>query len=75
MRRIMLTAVAAVVTLAATACGSGSGDSGGTGASGGTLTLAPLVQAQPWDLADAGLGNNTQYYQPVYDSLLRLSPS
>ncbi|MFJ9563125.1 ABC transporter substrate-binding protein [Streptomyces fuscichromogenes] len=75
MRRIMLTTVVVVVALASTACGSGSGDSGGTGASGGTLTLAPLVQAQPWDLADAGLGNNAQYYQPVYDSLLRLSPN
>ncbi|MFJ2116481.1 ABC transporter substrate-binding protein, partial [Streptomyces sp. NPDC087850] len=47
--------------------GSGGGDSG-------TLTLAPVTPAQPWDLKDAGLGNNTQYYQPVYDSLLRLDP-
>jgi peptide/nickel transport system substrate-binding protein len=70
MRKLRLTAVlAVVVTLAATACGGG-GSAAGQGGSGGTLTLAPLVPAQPWDLADAGLGNNTQYYQPVYDSLL-----
>ncbi|MBK3574727.1 peptide ABC transporter substrate-binding protein [Streptomyces sp. MBT65] len=75
MRRITLTAVAVTLALAATACGSGSGSGSGKGATGGTLTLAPLVQAQPWDLADAGLGNNTQYYQPVYDSLFRISPT
>ncbi|WP_328685719.1 ABC transporter substrate-binding protein [Streptomyces sp. NBC_00343] len=75
MRRIALTAVSAVLMLSAAACGSGSGSGSGKAATGGTLTLAPLVAAQPWDLADAGLGNNTQYYQPVYDSLLRLSPT
>jgi len=75
MRRIALTAVSAVLMLSAAACGSGSGSGSGKAATGGTLTLAPLVAAQPWDLADAGLGNNAQYYQPVYDSLLRLSPT
>ncbi|GAA4697472.1 ABC transporter substrate-binding protein [Phytohabitans rumicis] len=76
MRRLVLTAAATALTLFAAACGGGSGSSssGSGAASGGTLTLAPLVQAQPWDLKDAGLGNNTQYYQPVYDSLLRLDP-
>ncbi|MFI1030368.1 ABC transporter substrate-binding protein [Streptomyces sp. NPDC020951] len=75
MRRIALTAVSAALILSSAACGSGSGSGSGKAATGGTLTLAPLVAAQPWDLADAGLGNNTQYYQPVYDSLLRLSPT
>jgi peptide/nickel transport system substrate-binding protein len=74
MRRLSLAAAAAAVTLLAAACGGGSSAGGSGGATGGTLTLAPLVQAQPWDLKDAGLGNNTQYYQPVYDSLLRLDP-
>ncbi|MGW0947786.1 ABC transporter substrate-binding protein [Streptomyces sp. NPDC002623] len=75
MRRIALTAVSAALILSSAACGSGSGSGSGKAATGGTLTLAPLVAAQPWDLADAGLGNNAQYYQPVYDSLLRLSPT
>jgi peptide/nickel transport system substrate-binding protein len=79
MRRLTLAALAAALTLVVAACGSGSSSSGGSNASssgggkrGGTLTLAPLVAAQPWDLKDAGLGNNAQYYQPVYDPLLRL---
>ena len=74
MRRIALTAVSAALMLSVAACG-GSGSGSGTAATGGTLTLAPVVAAQPWDLADAGLGNNAQYYQPVYDSLLGLTPA
>ena len=75
MRRLLLAAAAAVLMLVVAGCGgsdSGSGSSSSSGGSGGTLTLAPLVPALPWDLKDAGLGNNAQYYQPVYDSLLRL---
>lgn len=76
MRRISLTAASAALMLSVAACGgSDSGSGSGGSATGGTLTLAPVVEAQPWDLADAGQGNNAQYYQPVYDSLLRLSPS
>lgn len=71
MRTLMLTAGTAVLMLAAAACGGG-GSGSGQGKAGDTLTLAPVVQPQPWDLADAGLGHNAQYYQPVYDSLLRL---
>src|SRR3954447_18766447 len=80
MRRLLLAAVMAVLTFAVAACGgsdsnsssSSSSSSSGSGKQGGTLTLAPIVQAQPWDLKDAGLGNNAQYYQPVYDPLFRL---
>ncbi|MFD4601128.1 ABC transporter substrate-binding protein [Streptomyces sp. NPDC058464] len=75
MRRITLTAASAALMLSVAGCSSASGAGSSGSAAGGTLTLAPIVEAQPWDLADAGLGNNTQYYQPVYDSLLRLSPS
>jgi peptide/nickel transport system substrate-binding protein len=63
------------LALGLAACGGG--DDGATGTSngtGGTLTLAPIVVAQPWDIKDAGLGNNTVYYQPVYDQLFRLNP-
>jgi peptide/nickel transport system substrate-binding protein len=78
MRRLTLAAVAAAMTLVVAACGGGNdssssnASSSGPGKRGGTLTLAPVVAAQPWDLKDAGLGNNAQYYQPVYDPLLRL---
>jgi peptide/nickel transport system substrate-binding protein len=78
MRRLTLAAVTAALTFVVAACGgsssssSSNASSSGPGKRGGTLTLAPLVAAQPWDLKDAGLGNNAQYYQPVYDPLLRL---
>ena len=76
MRRLTCAALVAVLAVVVAACGGSSGGSSGTtpgaGKRGGTLTLAPLVAAQPWDLKDAGLGNNAQYYQPVYDPLLRL---
>ncbi|WP_426592124.1 ABC transporter substrate-binding protein [Cellulomonas sp. McL0617] len=77
MRKRLLAAGSVALALALAACsggGSGSGSTSGSGASGGTLTLAPVVVAQPWDLKDAGLGNNTIYYQPVYDQLFRLDP-
>ncbi|MEZ0448322.1 ABC transporter substrate-binding protein [Cellulomonas sp. ICMP 17802] len=75
MRRRLLVIGPIALTLALAACSGGgtSGTSSGSG-SGGTLTLAPVVVAQPWDLKDAGLGNNTIYYQPVYDQLFRLDP-
>lgn len=76
MRRLLPLALGIPLVLVVAACG----DSGSQGASGGststnqTLTLAPIVDAQPWDLKDAGLGNNTVYYQAPYDPLLRLDP-
>jgi peptide/nickel transport system substrate-binding protein len=67
-----VTAGALGVLLVATACGgsSGSTDSGG----GGTLTIANSVPITPWDLAAAGAGDVIQYYEPVFDSLIRLDP-
>ncbi|HWS57809.1 MAG TPA: ABC transporter substrate-binding protein, partial [Actinotalea sp.] len=77
MRRRLLAAGSVALILGLTACGGGGSEpteTDGATASGGTLTLAPVVVAQPWDLKDAGLGNNTIYYQPVYDQLFRISP-
>ncbi len=75
MRKRWLAAGTAALMLGLTACGGGSGGGDSTGGSGSTtLTLAPVVVAQPWDPKDAGLGNNTVYYQPVYDQLFRLDP-
>ncbi|MGP4043869.1 ABC transporter substrate-binding protein [Streptomyces sp. 2A115] len=53
-----------------TACSGGSDSSPATGS--GTLTLAIGNAATPWDLATAVLGDNIQYYEPVFDSLVRL---
>ena len=76
MRKAFVAAAVGTALLATAACsgGSGSSGSGGSGSTNKTLTLAPIVDAQPWDLKDAGLGNNTLYYQTVYDSLMRLDP-
>src|SRR4051794_30336091 len=73
MRRLKPAALAAALTLAVAACGGTSSSNSTTpGTHGGTLSLATVAVPQPWDLKDAGIGNNAQFYQPVYDSLLRL---
>ncbi|MFC9432065.1 ABC transporter substrate-binding protein [Streptomyces sp. NPDC056987] len=69
MRKTVAFIGAGLLTVAATAC------SGGTPAGGGgdsTLTLAQSVTATPWDLAKASMGPEAQYYQPVYDTLIRV---
>ena len=82
MRRGIIATASAALLLTLAACsgtptGPGTTASGSTGTGSGTttLTLAPIVDAQPWDIKDAGLGNNTIYYQAPYDSLLRLDPT
>ncbi|GGN39401.1 ABC transporter substrate-binding protein [Streptomyces fuscichromogenes] len=68
MRKTAAIVGAGILTATVAACG------GGTQASGGdkTLTLAESVTATPWDLARASMGPEAQYYQPVYDTLIRL---
>ncbi|MGA6155323.1 ABC transporter substrate-binding protein [Stenotrophomonas sp. NPDC087984] len=58
---------AALLTATATACGGGALADGDQ-----TLTLAESVTATPWDLAKASLGPESSYYQPVFDTLVRL---
>ncbi|WP_217567281.1 ABC transporter substrate-binding protein [Streptomyces sp. GbtcB7] len=69
MRKTMAFVGAGLLTATVAACG------GGTQAAGGdkTLTLAESVTATPWDLAKASMGPEAQYYQPVYDTLIRLN--
>ena len=63
----------AVLALTLSACGGGdTGGASGEGATGGTLTLAISQNMESWDLAEAGLGHSEQYYQPVFDPLLKL---
>ena len=74
MNKLVITAALAAGLVGAAGCaGPGGSSSGSSGTK--TLTLAPIVDALPWDLKDAGLGNNTIYYQPVYDSLMRQDPT
>ncbi|MFG3289117.1 ABC transporter substrate-binding protein [Streptomyces sp. NPDC048179] len=58
-----------LLTATVAACGGGNQAAGGSG----TLTLAESVTATPWDLAKASMGPESQYYQPVYDTLIRLN--
>ncbi|MFD3589842.1 ABC transporter substrate-binding protein [Streptomyces sp. NPDC058683] len=69
MRKTVAFIGAGILTATVTACG------GGTQAAGSdkTLTLAESVTATPWDLAKASMGPEAQYYQPVYDTLIRLN--
>ncbi|MGW7689367.1 ABC transporter substrate-binding protein [Streptomyces asiaticus] len=69
MRKTVAFIGAALLTATATACGGGGASTGGGDT---TLTLAESVTATPWDLAKASLGPESQYYQPVFDTLVRL---
>jgi peptide/nickel transport system substrate-binding protein len=74
MQKMLAAATTAVCLLGVAACGNSSPASSGTTGSktGGTLTLAPILPPLPWDLKQGGSGNQLQYYQPVYDTLLRI---
>jgi peptide/nickel transport system substrate-binding protein len=69
------TAASAAAPASAAASTDAAGSTGTESAvpvTGGTLTVAWITAAQPWDLKDAGLGHNTFQFQPVYDQLFRL---
>lgn len=76
------TAVAAMLaagSLALAACGGGSetdpaASGGGPAGAAGTLTLGAVNDATSFDPAQSHVGHPMQYYQPVYDSLLRKTP-
>ncbi|MFC8432474.1 ABC transporter substrate-binding protein [Streptomyces sp. NPDC057253] len=69
MRKTAALVGAGLLTATVAACGGGSQAAGGDK----TLTLAESVTATPWDLAQASMGPEAQYYQPVYDTLIRLN--
>lgn len=77
---VSVAALAAVGGLVLAGCSSGGGGSsssgGGSGSasSGGTLTIGAVVDANSFDPAQAHLGHYVQYYQPVYDTLIRHKP-
>lgn len=74
MRKALIATGLAAALLLTVGCSTGGGatSTAGTGGAEKVLTLAPITDAQPWDLKDAGLGNNTIYYQAPYDSLMKL---
>ncbi len=66
---------AAALALAACSTGApGTGATGGTAVKGGTLTIGAVADVKSFDPAQAHIGHYLQYYQPVYDSLLRREP-
>ena len=74
--RSVATAVAILTAsaLALSGCASGGTNaepSSASAASGGTLTIGALADVKSFDPAQAHIGHYVQYYQPVYDSLLR----
>lgn len=74
--RVTVVALLTAAALALTACaGSGGTASPSNGATGGTLTIGSLVDVKSFDPAQAHIGHDVQYYQPVYDSLLRREPN
>ncbi|GAA3873806.1 ABC transporter substrate-binding protein [Leifsonia kafniensis] len=72
--RVTAVALLAAAALALTGC-SGSGgaasSASGTATTGGTLTIGALADVKSFDPAQAHIGHYLQYFQPVYDSLLR----
>jgi peptide/nickel transport system substrate-binding protein len=69
-RRTAVLAVAAAVALAG--CTSQADTSEDSGNSASTLTIGARVDNNSFDPADLEIGNRVQYWQPVYDTLLRL---
>ena len=74
-----LAAVTAAFTVGAIAlagCSSGGSATASTGGStsGQTLKIGALQDLKSFDPAQAHIGHPLQYYQPVYDSLLRRQP-
>ena len=72
MRKLVVATGALAILLTATACGGGSTTESQSASGGGPLTIANSVTMTPWDLAQSGAGDVIQYYEPVYDSLVRL---
>jgi len=69
--KVVLTAIAVTAALGLAGC---TGTSGAAPGGGETLTIGSTVDVQSFDPAQAELGHFLQYYQPVYDSLIRREP-
>jgi peptide/nickel transport system substrate-binding protein len=67
----ILTASALALTGCASSGTSSEPSSSAAAATGGTLTIGTLADVKSFDPTQAHIGHYVQYYQPVYDSLLR----
>jgi peptide/nickel transport system substrate-binding protein len=65
-----IAAAFATFAIALTGCSAGGSGEGSSGP-GETLTIGADVDVQSFDPAQAHIGQTLQFYQPVYDSLLR----
>lgn len=76
--RVALAAFVTAAALVLTGCSAGGSNdtatTSSTVAKGGTLTIGALVDVKSFDPAQAHIGHYLQYFQPVYDSLLRRKP-
>lgn len=70
MKRALAAIGVASILLIGTACG---GSNAGSAGDNGTLTLGTGIPPTPWNLAEADNNVSAQYYQPVFDSLLRMT--
>jgi len=75
-RRIHIAAVtvAAMASVALSGCTGGGSTAPGGGAAPLSLSVGSLSDNNSWDLADLEIGNRTAYWQPIYDTLLVMSP-
>ncbi|MDZ8171160.1 ABC transporter substrate-binding protein [Microbacterium xanthum] len=74
-RKAFTAGVALTAVLAVTSCAAGSTDDGedATGR-GDTLTVATVLEVESFDPAQAKGAHHRQFYQPVYDTLIRQEP-
>lgn len=63
----------AAAAVALTACSAGGGQDAGEGDGGGNLRLGAVVDITTWNPAEGQWGNESLYYQAVYDTILRTS--
>jgi peptide/nickel transport system substrate-binding protein len=75
MRRRQFLAAGGALVVSAALAGCGGGSATTTAKGGGTFTIGMSLDATSWDLAKAGNGNEAEYYQPVFDTLVRLTPA
>lgn len=75
-RRFGAVSAAAALTIALSACGGPSPETstGANASGGGVLTIGAQLDNNSFDTAALEIGNRTQFWQPVYDTLIQLDP-
>jgi peptide/nickel transport system substrate-binding protein len=73
-RRILAGAATLALAMGALVACATPDEAGQPAAAGGTLTIAPKIDLVSFDPAQANSAHQPQYFQPVYDSLVRRLP-